>query len=58
MKIKITTRQASQRLDKFLSNEILKISRNQVQKIIKQNKVLVNNKDTTSHYMLKAGDDI
>lgn len=58
MKIKVTIKQAGKRLDKFLSNEILKISRNQIQKLIKQHKIIVNNKHITPHCMLKANDEI
>lgn len=58
MKIKITIKQTGQRLDKFLSNKILKISRNQIQKFIKQHKIIVNDKHVTPHYILNTNDEI
>ena len=45
------------RLDKYLSKE-LDISRNRVQNLIKDNKVLVNGKETSSNYLLHLNDDI
>ncbi|MBU4360726.1 RluA family pseudouridine synthase [Patescibacteria group bacterium] len=56
-KIKITQNQTSERLDKFL-NKKLDISRSQIQKFIKNEKILVNNKKKATHYFLKVGDEI
>jgi 23S rRNA pseudouridine1911/1915/1917 synthase len=56
-KIKVKTEAAGQRLDKFLS-EKLELSRSQVQKLIKCNAVLVNDKSVAPHYSLKINDKL
>lgn len=58
MNIKITDKQARQRIDKFLTGEMPDFSRNQLQKLIKEEKVIVNNKKVSPHYCLKEGDFI
>ncbi len=55
-KYEITTKQAGERLDKFLAEEIKEITRNQLQKLIKSGQFLVNNKEASVHYKLKDGD--
>ncbi len=45
------------RLDQYLT-EKLDISRSKVQKLIKQEKILVNDKVTSANYSVKLGDDI
>ena len=58
MFFKITNEFAGQRLDKFLSGQT-KFSRSQIQKLIKQQGLLVNNKRTkVPHYFLKEGDQL
>lgn len=52
------TNQTNERLDKFLKEKYPEFSRTQWQKIVKQGQILVNNKKTTAHYKLQAGDDI
>lgn len=47
-----------QRLDKFLTDQLNDFSRSQIQKLIKEGKVLVNNKKTTVHHFLKFNDGV
>jgi len=59
MTIKITEQSAGIRLDKFLANSnFLKLSRNQIQKLIKQGLISINNLSVSVHYLLKPGDTI
>ncbi|MBU0722574.1 RluA family pseudouridine synthase [Patescibacteria group bacterium] len=59
MIIKITEQSAGVRLDKFLANSnLLKLSRNQIQKLIEQGLININNLTVSSHYFLKPGDII
>ncbi|MFA5076607.1 MAG: RluA family pseudouridine synthase [Patescibacteria group bacterium] len=55
--IKITTDQSGQRLDKFLTKK-LGLSRSQIQKLIKQELVLVNDQKTNVHHFLKESEKI
>lgn len=47
-----------ERLDLYLSKNIKKLSRNQIQKLIKDGNILVNNKEVKSRYLLKKFDNI
>lgn len=47
-----------ERLDKFLTNEISNLSRNQIQKLIKVGQIKVNDEKTSVHHFLKKGDKI
>lgn len=59
MIIKITEKNSGERLDKFLTKPgLLKISRNQIQKLIEQGLININNLIVSSHYVLKPGDTI
>ncbi|MFH1233299.1 MAG: RluA family pseudouridine synthase [Patescibacteria group bacterium] len=66
MKIIISTEQAKQRLDKFLSNHCVEtgqcpvptLSRQQIQKLIKQDLITVNGKTVKQHYLTKEKDII
>ncbi len=59
MNIKIDEKNSGQRLDKFLTNaNILKISRNQIQKLIEKNLIKINGLESSSHYSLKPNDVI
>jgi len=59
MTIKITEENSGQRLDKFLTDSgLLKLSRSQTQKLIKQGLITINNLIVSSHYLLKPGDAI
>jgi 23S rRNA pseudouridine1911/1915/1917 synthase len=59
MNIKITETNSGERLDKFLTNsKSLKLSRNQIQKLIEQGLIKINDLIISSHYSLKPGDII
>lgn len=58
MKFKITLENQNQRLDKFLTQKLPDLSRNQIQKQIKLGLVLVNGKTKLVHYFLKPDDII
>ncbi|MBO4667701.1 MAG: RluA family pseudouridine synthase [Bacilli bacterium] len=46
------------RLDKFLTGELDDLSRTQVQNLIKNNNVLVNDKNVKANYILNLGDEV
>ena len=48
---------SKERIDSYLSNE-LDISRSKIQKLIKEEKILVNNKSVSSSYQVKLNDEI
>ena len=54
---KIVVEEEKLRIDTFLANK-LDISRSKVQKLIKENKILVNGKSTTNNYLTVIGDII
>jgi len=56
MKIKITSVNKNERLDLFLMSQLPKISRNQIQKLIKAGLVLVNGKKVLPHHWLKENE--
>ena len=56
--IKINEKQAKERIDKALAGIITELSRSQIQKLIKEGKVLVNNSPASAHYTLKDGDKV
>lgn len=63
MIIKTTEKTANIRLDKFLTSADSiwgknRLSRNQIQKLIKKNIIKINGLPTSSHYWLKSGDII
>ncbi len=60
MKFKIKPDQIGQRLDKFLCSALAeeKLSRSQIQKLIKTGQILVNASPTKAHYFLKADDQV
>ena len=47
-----------ERLDKFLTTQLLEISRSQIKKLIINKQVLVNNKEKTVHHWLKKNDEV
>jgi len=55
-KFKITTEASGERLDKFLTGQLKEITRSQLQKLIKSDRILVNKKPASAHYKLKDGD--
>jgi|SRR5680860_122277 len=56
IEITINEKQKGQRIDKFLSDFDLEVSRSKWQKIIKEGRVLTNNKVIKTDYLLKEGD--
>ncbi len=50
--------QSPLRVDKFLFNKIMNVSRNKVQQSAKAGNILVNNQAVKSNYKVKPGDDI
>ncbi|MFA6304156.1 MAG: RluA family pseudouridine synthase [Patescibacteria group bacterium] len=50
--------EGKERLDKFLANELKKLSRSQIQKMIEGGEFLVNGQTVASHHWLKKGDII
>ncbi len=59
MIILITEVNSDERLDKFLTNSgHLSLSRNQIQKLIKQGLITINNQIVLSHYILKPKDKV
>lgn len=57
-KWKVEKKEKGERLDKFLFKKLPSYSRSFWQKLIRQNKVKVNNKEVLPHYSLKEGDEI
>ncbi|MFH1744611.1 MAG: RluA family pseudouridine synthase [bacterium] len=57
-KIKIKEKFAGERIDKFLHKTLVSISRSQLQKLIKDEYILVNDKNVSTHYVLKEDDTI
>jgi 23S rRNA pseudouridine1911/1915/1917 synthase len=55
--MKFKTETSGERLDLFLSDKF-KLSRNRIQGLIKDSKVLVNNKPTVSSHQIKPGEEI
>ena len=53
-----TENDINSRIDKFLSEQEEGISRSYIQKLIKDGKVLVNNKPVKSNYRIVAGDEV
>lgn len=54
--LKITPLDAEERLDKFLVEKFPDLSRTQLQKLITEEKILVNQKKASKHYFLVEGD--
>ncbi len=57
-KIKVTSENSGERLDKFLLNYMAGLSRAKIQQAIKQGLITVNSKNVAPHYFLKEGDEI
>ena len=55
-KFEIDEEQAGIRIDKFLSEELPDISRSYIQKLIKDEQIIVNDKVVKSNYKINAGD--
>ena len=56
--INISSKDSGQRLDKFLSSSLSELSRSLIQKLVKENLILVNKKSTKSGYKLKKNDEV
>jgi len=56
MQFKIDEQNSGQRLDKFLTENLLDLSRSQIVKKIENGEILVNNKKCKKHYFLKEKD--
>ena len=54
----IYKKEKKERLDKFLSKELVGISRSQIKKLIINKQVLVNDKETSVHHWLKKNNKI
>ncbi|MFH1781271.1 MAG: RluA family pseudouridine synthase [Patescibacteria group bacterium] len=57
-KIKVTTEDQGERLDKFLVKYYPQLSRSQIQKAIKDGLILINDNHENKHYSLEEGDII
>jgi 23S rRNA pseudouridine1911/1915/1917 synthase len=55
---KIKKSQAGGRLDIFLAENLFGFTRSQIQKLIKQENIIVNEEKVSSHYNLKEGDKV
>ena len=55
-KFKIKESEGGERLDKFLAAKMRELSRSKIQKLIKESLVIVNGKEESAHYLLRAGD--
>lgn len=58
MRLVVKKENSGERLDKFLQEKLVDLSRSQIQKMIKAGEILVNDKVVAVHYFLKAGDGI
>ena len=56
--ITIKTKDKGKRLDIFLTENLSDITRSQIKKLIKNEQIFVNDKNTTVHYFIKEGDKI
>lgn len=56
--IKVDKGQNPLRIDKFLTNRLVKITRNRLQSAIRSGAVLVNNKEVKPNFKVKAGQEI
>ena len=57
-KFSIGKESEGKRLDSFLTNNLEDISRNRIQKLIEEGKIIVNNKKINKNYKLKENDNI
>ena len=56
--IKVLDNEQKQRLDKYIVNKRIDLSRMMVQKLIEEEQILVNGKKTKTSYLVQAGDNI
>lgn len=58
IKLEVAEKYVAKRLDTFISNSLKDISRTRIQRLVKDNLILVNKKSAKSGYKLKADDEI
>jgi len=58
IQLKTTTEDKGKRLDLFLAEKELNLSRSRIQRLIKEGKILVQNKKVKPHYRIKGGEKI
>ncbi len=58
MEIKIIKEEEKERLDKYLANKNENLSRTMIKKLIDENQILVNNKQTKTSYLVQENDII
>ena len=56
--LKIDPEYSGERIDKFLSNNLKDVSRNRIQRLITEGKILVNGAQVSKHYRLISGAEI
>ena len=58
MEIKVTNGKEKQRLDKYIVSKIPDLSRTMIKKLIDENEILVNSKETKTSYLVQKDDII
>ena len=58
MEIKVSNGEEKERLDKYIANKNKDLSRTMIKKLIDENQILVNNKQTKTSYLIQANDVI
>ena len=58
MEIKVANGEEKERLDKYIANKNKDLSRTMIKKLIDENQILVNNKQTKTSYLIQANDVI
>ena len=56
--LKIDSEYSGERIDKFLSNNLKDVSRNRIQRLITEGKILVNGAQVSKHHRLISGAEI
>ena len=58
MEIKVSNGEEKERLDKYIANKNKDLSRTMIKKLIDENQILVNNKQTKTSYLIQENDVI
>ena len=58
MEIKVANGEEKERLDKYIANKNKDLSRTMIKKLIDENQILVNNKQTKTSYLIQENDVI